>query len=125
MQRPQTSIATSQSKFERYHRGVKNELGEFYITPGSARPGTPGQNVLARPPSSIASFSQLPPATSRSNSIGSSSCGAFNTGFPLSGQMNINIMERPITQHGVAGIRPGTGRGLSMMRYMNCFIYVL
>ena len=114
MQRPQTSIPL-QSKFDKFYRGVKNESGEFYVT-GTARPGTPGQNVLARPPSSLAAFNQIPTGTSRLSTISSTSTGFINPGFSLPGQMNINIMERPITQHGVAGLRPGTARGLSMTR---------
>ncbi|CAK9821400.1 Intraflagellar transport protein 74 homolog [Anthophora retusa] len=116
MQRPQTSISTSQSKFERFPRGIKNESGEFYVNPGINRPGTPGQNVLARPPSSLVSFNQASAGNSRLSTISSNSSAALNVGFPLPGQININIMERPITQHGIAGIRPGTGRGLSMTR---------
>ncbi|OAD60460.1 Intraflagellar transport protein 74 like protein [Eufriesea mexicana] len=116
MQRPQTSIAVSQSKFDRFYRGVKNESGEFYVTSGATRPGTPGQNVLARPPTSLALLNQGSTANSRLSTISSSSSGAFNAGFPLPAQMNINVMERPITQHGVAGIRPGTGRGMPMSR---------
>ncbi|KOC64137.1 Intraflagellar transport protein 74 like protein [Habropoda laboriosa] len=116
MQRPQTSISVSQSKFERFYRGIKNESGEFYVTSGINRPGTPGQNVLARPPSSLIALNQTSTANSRLSTISSSSSGALNIGFTLPGQMNINVMERPITQHGIAGIRPGTGRGLSMTR---------
>lgn len=121
MQRPQTSIAVSQSKFDRFYRGVKNESGEFYATSGNTRPGTPGQNVLARPPTSVALLNRGSTGTSRLSTISSSSSGAFNVGFPLPGQMNINIMDRPITQHGVAGMRPGTGRGMPMSRYVNSF----
>ncbi|CAK9813387.1 Intraflagellar transport protein 74 homolog [Anthophora plagiata] len=116
MQRPQTSISLSQSKFERFPRGIKNESGEFYVTSGINRPGTPGQNALARPPSSLISFNQASAGNSRLNTISSNNSAALNVGFPLPGQININIMERPITQHGIAGIRPGTGRGLSMTR---------
>ncbi|XP_076750118.1 intraflagellar transport protein 74 homolog isoform X2 [Xylocopa sonorina] len=89
MQRPQTSIPVSQGKFERFYRRVKNDSG-------GTRPGTPSQNVLARPPSS--SFFLNRASTDNLH------------------QMNLNIMERPITQHGVAGIRPGTARGLTMTR---------
>ncbi|CAL7948835.1 unnamed protein product [Xylocopa violacea] len=89
MQRPQTSIPVSQSKFERFYRRIKNDSG-------GTRPGTPSQNVLARPPSSSIFLNRI--STDNSH------------------QMNINIMERPITQHGVAGIRPGTARGLTMTR---------
>ncbi|XP_043590246.1 intraflagellar transport protein 74 homolog isoform X2 [Bombus pyrosoma] len=115
MQRPQTSIPL-QSKYDRFYRGVKNESGEFYVTSGTTRPGTPGQNVLARPPSSLALLNHVPTPTSRLSTISSTSSGAFNSAFPLPGQMNINVTERPITQHGVAGLRPGTARGLSMTR---------
>ncbi|CAD1470147.1 unnamed protein product [Heterotrigona itama] len=115
MQRPQTSIPL-QNKFDKFYRGVKNESGEFYVTTGTTRPGTPGQNVLARPPSSLAAFNQISTGTSRLSTISSTSSGVINPGFSLPGQMNINIMERPITQHGVAGLRPGTARGLSMTR---------
>lgn len=113
MQRPQTSTAVLQNKFERFYKGTKNESVEFS---GNTRPGTPGQNVLARPPSSFAALNQVSTGNSRLNTINSSNSGASNITFPLSGQMNINILERPITQHGVAGLRPGTGRNLSMTR---------
>lgn len=120
MQRPQTSTAVLQNKFERFYKGTKNE-SEFS---GNTRPGTPGQNVLARPPSSFAALNQVSTGNSRLNTINSSNSGACNIAFPLSGQMNINILERPITQHGVAGLRPGTGKNLSMTRYVNFFFYI-
>ncbi|XP_076245321.1 intraflagellar transport protein 74 homolog [Calliopsis andreniformis] len=111
MQRPSTSSAVPQNRFERSRRAMRNEFGDSYMTPGANRPGTPGPNVLARPPSTL-----LQTGTARLATMSSISSGSLNTGLPLPNQMNINIMERPITQHGVASIRPGTCRGLSMTR---------
>ncbi|XP_015428549.1 PREDICTED: intraflagellar transport protein 74 homolog [Dufourea novaeangliae] len=115
MQRPSTGISVLQNKFDKSRRLSRNELGEYHASSGSTRPATPGQNVLARPPSTSVLLNQtqsnsfrLP--TSSSNSI------YLNSGIATPGQTNINVIERPITQHGVAGVRPGTGRGLSMMR---------
>nr|XP_034171624.1 intraflagellar transport protein 74 homolog isoform X2 [Osmia lignaria] len=85
---------------------------EFYIS-ASNHPATPGQNVLARPPSVSILHNQMPTANSRLNTISSTGSGHLNVGFPTTGYMNINVMERPITQHGVAAIRPGTGRGMT------------
>ncbi|XP_031829188.2 intraflagellar transport protein 74 homolog [Nomia melanderi] len=115
MQRPSTSTSTLQSKFDKSRRVSRNELGEFYVTPGSTRPSTPGQNVLARPPSTSVLFNHIQGNSSRLTT-GSSNSAYLNNGGTLLGQTNINVVERPITQHGVAGVRPGTGRGLSMMR---------
>lgn len=115
MQRPSTSTSALQSKFDKSRRASRNEFGEFYVTPGSKRPSTPGQNVLARPPSTSVLFNHIQNNSSRLTT-GSSNAVYLNSGAALLGQTNINVVERPITQHGVAGVRPGTGRGLSMMR---------
>lgn len=83
---------------------------------GSNHAAISGQNVLARPLSVSILHNQMSTANSRSNTISSNSSGHLNVGFPTIGYMNINVMERPITQHGVAAIRPGTGRGMSITR---------
>ncbi|XP_076645695.1 intraflagellar transport protein 74 homolog [Halictus rubicundus] len=115
MQRPSTGVSVLQNKFDRSRRATRHELGEYYTGSGSTRPSTPGQNVLARPPSTSLLFNQMQVNSSRlATSSGNSTYS--NSGVAMLGQTNINIMDRPITQHGVAGIRPGTGRGLSMMR---------
>ncbi|XP_078040486.1 intraflagellar transport protein 74 homolog [Augochlora pura] len=115
MQRPSTGVSVLQNKFDRSRRATRHELGDYYVGSGSTRPSTPGQNVLARPPTTSFLFNQMQASSSR---IATSSGNPMysNSTVPMLSQTNINIMERPITQHGVAGVRPGTGRGLSMMR---------
>ncbi|XP_043257172.1 intraflagellar transport protein 74 homolog [Colletes gigas] len=108
--RPSTGIATPQNKFERSSRTIKNELGGSYVASGNNRPATPGQNVLARPPSTSVLFNPIQTDSSRLTT------SSRNSPHLNTGHMNINIMERPITQHGVAGVRPGTCKGLSMTR---------
>ncbi|KAL2745021.1 intraflagellar transport protein 74 [Vespula maculifrons] len=73
-------------------RGIKEELEEY----GSFRSATPAARnapmAVRAPSASISGLSRL------------------NTGLSMPG------LERPITQHGIASIRPGTGRGTSMTR---------
>lgn len=114
MQRPSTGISLPQSRLERPRKALKNDFGESRITSGTTRPATPGQNVLARPPSTTVTFNQT--GGSRLATMSSISSGSMNVGLSIPGQMNMSMMERPITQYGVAGVRPGTGRGLSMAR---------
>lgn len=84
---------------------------------GSNYAATPSQNVPTRPLSVSILHNQMSTTNSRLNTISSNSSGHLNVGFPTTGYMNIiNVMERPITQHGVAAIRPGTGRGISITR---------
>lgn len=120
MQRPLTDTIVPQNKFERPRRPMKTELGGSYVTSGNNRPATPGQNVLARPPSTSVLFNPIQTSSSRLTTSSSNSA-YLNTGHSMSGHMSINIMERPITQHGVAGVRPETCRGLSMTRYIPSF----
>ncbi|KAL2729042.1 intraflagellar transport protein 74 [Vespula squamosa] len=73
-------------------RGIKEEVEE-YSSFRSATPAARNAPLAARVPSaSISGLSRL------------------NTGLSMPG------LERPITQHGIASIRPGTGRGTSMTR---------
>ncbi|XP_046822987.1 intraflagellar transport protein 74 homolog [Vespa crabro] len=75
-------------------RGIKEEIEEYGSSFRSATPAARNAPLTVRAPSaSISGLSRL------------------NTGLSMSG------LERPITQHGIASIRPGTaGRGTSMTR---------
>ncbi|XP_035730812.1 intraflagellar transport protein 74 homolog [Vespa mandarinia] len=75
-------------------RGIKEEIEEYGSSFRSATPAARNAPLAVRAPSaSISGLSRL------------------NTGLSMSG------LERPITQHGIASIRPGTaGRGTSMTR---------
>ncbi|XP_047356613.1 intraflagellar transport protein 74 homolog [Vespa velutina] len=75
-------------------RGIKEEIEEYGSSFRSATPAARNAPLAVRTPSaSISGLSRL------------------NTGLSMSG------LERPITQHGIASIRPGTaGRGTSMTR---------
>lgn len=111
--RPPTGIVRPQSKYERpkSRRGHKDESSEY----GSAnfRSATPGRFALARPPS--ASFLSNRAPTAGLTRIGSG-LGRSGTGLATSKQFNVSMVDRPITQHGIAGMRPGTTRGLPMTR---------
>ncbi|KAI4489863.1 hypothetical protein M0804_004045 [Polistes exclamans] len=73
-------------------RGIKENLEDY----SHFRPGTP-----ANPRNTL---------TVRAPSASVSGLTRLNTG------LSISALERPITQHGIAPIRPGTGRGSSMTR---------
>lgn len=75
-------------------RGIKEEIEEY----SSFRSATP----LAR----------NAPLAVRAPSASISGLSRLNTGLSMPG------LERPITQHGIASIRPGTGRGTSMTRFV-------
>ncbi|EFN61788.1 Intraflagellar transport protein 74-like protein [Camponotus floridanus] len=109
--RPPTGIVRPQSKYERprSRRGHKDE--SEYVGSANFRSATPGRLALARPPS--ASFPSNRAPTAGLTRI-SSGLGRSGTGLPTSKQFNVSMVDRPITQHGIAGMRPGTTRGLPM-----------
>lgn len=115
--RPSTMTARPQTRIERpvSRRGTQNDLSR---DSNSYRAGTPiSKNPPTRPPSASVSSNRGSTANSRLNTI-SSAMGIkrINTGLPSTSQVNYNMMDRPITQQGLAGIRPGTTRGLPMTR---------
>ncbi|XP_012272286.1 intraflagellar transport protein 74 homolog [Orussus abietinus] len=114
--RPSTGVERPQSKLERptSRRGTKNEINEYGDGMHSA---APSQNSVPRPPSASIFSSRSLTANSRANLMSSGTgLGRLNTGLSTTSQMNVNILDRPITQQGIAGIRPGTNRGLPMNR---------
>ncbi|KAL0118028.1 hypothetical protein PUN28_009011 [Cardiocondyla obscurior] len=113
--RPPTGMVRPQSKYERprSRRGHKDE-GLEYVNSATYRSATPGRAALARPPS--ASFlSNRAPTASSGLRIGSG-ISRFTAGLATNKQLNVSMLDRPITQHGIAGVRPGTTRGLPMTR---------
>ncbi|XP_012059472.1 PREDICTED: intraflagellar transport protein 74 homolog [Atta cephalotes] len=114
--RPPTGFVRSQSKFERprSRRGHKDESSE-YINSATYRSATPGRLALARPPSASLLSNRVPTAAPGGFRIGSG-LNRSGTGLATAKQFNVNVLDRPITQHGIAGIRPGTTRGLPMTR---------
>lgn len=118
--RPQTRIERPVSR-----RGLQSAQN----TAAAARATTPARTVIARPPSASAagpsSYSQR--VMSASLRLGTTSTGSsltrLNTGLPSTAQINMNVLDRPITQQGIAGVRPGTTRGLPINRYRSIDVF--
>ncbi|KAL6437950.1 hypothetical protein ACFW04_004330 [Cataglyphis niger] len=112
--RPPTGIVRPQSKYERprSRRGHKDESLE-YVSSATFRSPTPGRLALARPPSATFLSNRAPTAGISRIGSGMSRSG---TGLATAKQLNVSMLDRPITQHGIAGMRPGTTRGLPMTR---------
>ncbi|EGI69909.1 PREDICTED: intraflagellar transport protein 74 homolog [Acromyrmex echinatior] len=114
--RPPTGFVRPQNKFERprSRRGHKDESSE-YVNSATYRSATPGRLALARPPSASLLSNRAPTAGPGGFRIGSG-LSRSGTGLTTAKQFNVSVLDRPITQHGIAGIRPGTTRGLPMTR---------
>ncbi|KYN29002.1 PREDICTED: intraflagellar transport protein 74 homolog [Trachymyrmex cornetzi] len=114
--RPPTGFVRPQNKFERprSRRGHKDESSE-YVNSATYRSATPGRLALARPPSASLLSNRVPTAGPGGFRIGSG-LSRSGTGLATAKQFNVSVLDRPITQHGIAGIRPGTTRGLPMTR---------
>lgn len=117
IERPFTGIVRAQSKYDRpkSRRGSKDEPSENTSSNSNIRSSTPGRFALARPPSASLLSNRAPTASSRLTRMDSALSRA-TTGSSSSKQFNMSVLDRPITQHGVAGVRPGTTRGLPMTR---------
>lgn len=119
--RPPTGmVVRSQSKVyerPRSRRGHKDDAAarEQHINSATFRTATPGRFALARPPSASLMSGRPPTAAPGPTRIGSG-LGRIATGLggPIAKQFNVNMLDRPITQHGIAGVRPGTTKGLPM-----------
>lgn len=130
--RDQEETTRPQSRIERpsSRRGAKIESQEINSSSSGGSGGyrtavtaVSGRTVVVGRPPSASAFSNrvMSAATSRvSTTSGSSlptqgqSYGRLGTGLPPATQ--VNILDRPITQQGIAGLRPGTNRGLPMTR---------
>jgi len=114
--RPPTGIVRPRSKYERprSRRGHKDEPPEYSVNSATFRSATPSRFALARPPSASMMSNRAPTASSGLR-IGSG-LGRTNMGLVTAKQFNMSMLDRPITQHGMAGIRPSTTRGLPMTR---------
>ncbi|XP_072757105.1 intraflagellar transport protein 74 homolog isoform X1 [Anoplolepis gracilipes] len=112
--RPPTGIVRPQTKYERprSRRGHKDDSSE-YASSATFRSATPGRLALARPPS--ASFLSNRAPTAGLTRMGSG-LNRSGTGLATAKPFNVSMVDRPITQHGIAGMRPGTTRGLPMTR---------
>lgn len=118
LDRPSSSAARASSKIDRpiSRRGIKNDDHEFGLS-RELNSAVPGRSTLTRPPSASAFSNRVLTASSRLNTTTSNmGLSRLSTGLPSSSQMNTSILDRPITQQGIAGIRPGTNRGLPMNR---------
>lgn len=116
IERPTTGISRPQTRQERpvSRRGAQNDLSRA----GSAlRTTTPSKTGMARPPSASAYSQRGTTANARLTMTSAMGMSRINTGLPSTAHMNSSMMDRPITQHGIAGVRPGTTRGLPMTRY--------
>lgn len=103
-------------------RGMKDNIED---SPRSTyRSATPSGNAMTRHPSASVVSHRVSTAGSRLTTMGSS----LGLGNLLYAQTSWSIfklvcfvgqiMDRPITQQGLAGVRPGTTRGLPMTRYI-------
>lgn len=115
--RPKTSVSRPQTRHERpiSRRGTQNQTTRA----GSAlRTATPARSgASARPPSASAYSNRGSTANSRSNNLTSAmGMSRLNTGLPPTSHVSSGVFDRPITQHGIAGMRPATTRGLPMTR---------
>lgn len=112
--RPPTGIVRPRSKYERprSRRGHKDESPD-YVNSATFRTATPSRFALARPPSASITSNRTSTASSGLR-IGSGLTS--RTGLVTAKPFNMNMLDRPITQHGIAGIRPSTTRGLPMTR---------
>ncbi|XP_063985925.1 intraflagellar transport protein 74 homolog [Diachasmimorpha longicaudata] len=103
--RPQTRVERPVSR-----RGAQNEPSHessIYRAP------TPGKSSM-RPPSASVYSVRGSTASGRLNTLTSSTgMTRLYTGVPPTAHANSGMMERPVTQHGIAAIRPGTTRGLT------------
>ncbi|XP_032677431.1 intraflagellar transport protein 74 homolog [Odontomachus brunneus] len=115
--RPPTGIVRPQSKYDRprSRRGHKDESPEYVGSSVNFRSATPGRFALARPPSASFLSNRVPTAGPRLVRM-DSGLARSSTGMSATKQFNVNVLDRPITQHGIAGVRPGTTRGLPMTR---------
>ncbi|XP_044594233.1 intraflagellar transport protein 74 homolog [Cotesia glomerata] len=117
LDRPKTSVSRPQTRHERpiSRRGTQNQStrnGSAFRAVTPARSGT-----SARPPSASAYSNRGSTANSRVNNLTSAmGMSRLNTGLPPTSQMSSGVFDRPITQHGIAGMRPATTRGLPMTR---------
>ncbi|KAJ8674030.1 hypothetical protein QAD02_005292 [Eretmocerus hayati] len=110
-ERPVSGISRSFSRIERpsSRRGLKTDLTEL----GLSRPPTTGRNVLPGRPASPAILSRMPSA--RLHTVSSANLSPMS-GLPRSfAQPNTMILDRPVTQHGLTGVRPGSARGVPML----------
>ncbi|XP_012225470.1 intraflagellar transport protein 74 homolog [Linepithema humile] len=111
--RPPTGRPRSKYERPRSRRGHKDEPPE-YVGSATFRSATPSRFALARPPSASIMSNRAPTASSGLR-IGTG-LSRTNMGLVTAKQFNVNMLDRPITQHGMAGIRPSTTRGLPMTR---------
>ncbi|XP_015121862.1 intraflagellar transport protein 74 homolog [Diachasma alloeum] len=103
--RPQTRVERPVSR-----RGVQNESSR---EPNTCRAATPAK-ISMRPPSASVYSGRGSTASGRLNTMTSSmGMSRLHTGVPPTAHTNSGMMERPVTQHGIAAIRPGTTRGLT------------
>ncbi|XP_014468658.1 PREDICTED: intraflagellar transport protein 74 homolog isoform X2 [Dinoponera quadriceps] len=107
--RPPTGIVRPQSKYDRPRSRRGHESSEY-----SFRSATPRRFALTRPPSASFLSNRVPTASSRV--VRMDSALARTGSLAATKQFNVNVLDRPITQHGIAGVRPGTTRGLPMTR---------
>ncbi|XP_011347906.1 intraflagellar transport protein 74 homolog [Ooceraea biroi] len=113
--RPPTGIVRPQSKYERprSRRGHKDGETMEYASSATFRTATPGRFALARPPSASMTSGRAPTAGPGLTRIGSA-LARTGTGLATAKPFSVNMLDRPITQHGIAGVRPGTTKGLPM-----------
>ncbi|XP_058809295.1 intraflagellar transport protein 74 homolog isoform X2 [Phymastichus coffea] len=102
-ERPTSAVSKSYSKIERptSRRGVKTDITEF----GISRPPTSRKNTFSRPPSAGMTANR-PSTPSRVNTMSSANLTRVNSAI----LRNPIIIDRPVTQQGLVGIRPSSSR---------------
>lgn len=108
--RPNSAVSRPYSKMERptSRRGVKAEITEH----GMSRPPTSRKNTFARPPSAGMNAVNRPSTPSRINTMSSANLTHVNSAV----MRNPIILDRPVTQQGLVGVRPNSSRGSRLAR---------
>ena len=114
--RPQTSVSRLKSKIERptSRRGLKNDIQDFNIVSSTYQAGLSGRNSLSRQASASISSNRVFTANSQLNygiKLIPQNTGLCANSFAT----NASGIDRPVTQQGVAPIRPSSTRGLPRM----------
>lgn len=114
--RPQTGDSRPKGKIERptSRRGLKNSIQDFTIVSNTYQAGLRGRNTLSRPSSPSISSNRVSTANSQINSA--IKLTSLSTGFSANSfTTNACGLSRPVTQEGMAAVRPNSTRGLPRM----------
>ena len=108
--RPPTSVPRLHSRVERpiSRRGLKKDIQDSSLVSSTSHAGIPGRTFQSRPLSASISSSRVSTASSRMTRLNTGlSANSFTT--------NASSIDRPVTQQGIAAVRPNSTRGLPRM----------